>query len=80
MGLKQSNYCFLNNERPKGGGPELLGERHKWRGGWGGGVGRTPLHTMTTLGTWPGLATQPHYEAPCELWVKHRQNTVINIE
>ena len=73
MGLKESNYCFLNNERLKGGGPELLGERHKLGG-------RTPLHTMTPLGTWPGLVTQPHYVAPCDLWVKQRQNTVINIE
>ena len=59
MGLG-SNYCFLNNERLKGGGPELLGERHKF----GSGGPRTLPHTMTPLGTWLGLATQPHYEAP----------------
>ena len=43
-----------------GGGPwspELLGERHKLGGG-----PQTPLHTMTPLGTWPDLVTQPHYE------------------
>ena len=60
------------------GGPwslELLEERHKL----GGGL-QTLLHTMIPLGTWPGLVTQPHYEAPCDLWVKHRQNTVIKIE
>ena len=33
-----------------------------------------------SLGTWLALATQPHYEAPCDLSVKHRQNTVIDIE
>ena len=55
--------------------PELLGERHKLGGG-----PQTPLYTMTPLCTRPGLATQPRYEAPCDLWVKHRQNTVINIE
>ena len=38
------------------------------------------LAYVSSLGTWPALATQPHYEAPCELWVKHRQNKVTNIE
>ena len=55
---------------------ELIGDRNKLRGGGP----QTPLHTMTPLGTWPDLATQPHYETPSDLWVKHRQKTVINIE
>ena len=35
---------------------------------------QTPLYTMTPLGAWPGLGTQPCYEAPCNLQIKYRQN------
>ena len=31
------------------------------------------------LGTQPDWGTQPCCEAPSDLWVKHRQNAVINI-
>ena len=65
-----------NNKRLKGGNwrHELLGER-KIRAG-----PQTPLYIMTPLGTGPGLGTQPCYEAPCGLQIKHRQNIVINIK
>ena len=39
-----------------------------------------PLYIMTPLGTRPGLGTQPCYEAPYDLQIKHRQNIVINIK
>ena len=31
------------------------------------------------LGTWPGLATQPRYEAPGDLWVEYVNTQVIDI-
>ena len=40
---------------------------------------QTTLHMMTPLSARPGLGTQPYYEVPCDLQVKHKQNTVINI-
>ena len=41
---------------------------------------QTPLYIITPLGARPGLGTQPFYEAPCDLQIKHRQNIVINIK
>ena len=35
---------------------------------------------QTPLGAWPGLGTQPHYEAPGDLQVKLADYAVINIE
>ena len=34
---------------------------------------QTPLSTMTPIGARLGLGTQPCYEAPCHLQIKHRQ-------
>ena len=39
-----------------------------------------PLYTMTPPGTRLGLGTKRCYETPCDLKIKHRQNTVINIK